>query len=219
MIGTPLSTLFNDNRIKAATSHCFLVGVRSLGDFMLFDLTAKNFSGYNIFGIAVFPDQGSPFIIALEENSCSFSYLLTIIKNVPDGNTALKDFEGEDRTELLLSSNSKAFPSEEDLQSRFAPIWVSQYSTPKRPELKWRLPSMGELILIGKYRSEINCLLSKLGKTPISTDCYYYSSLEKEYNTVWAVYFSENFWNAQGVYRLNDNIARPVISLSKIFRS
>ena len=81
----------------------------------------------------------------------------------------------------------------------------------------WNLPALGELMLMAKYKTEINELITSMfGNQNIFTNDWYWSSTEYDASSSWNVTFSNGIVNPayrQGAYRVRPLAAINTLSL------
>ena len=81
----------------------------------------------------------------------------------------------------------------------------------------WNLPALGELMLMAKYKTEINELITSMfGNQNIFTNDWYWSSTEYDAASSWHVYFtggSVSTSSRQYAYRVRPLAAINTLSL------
>ena len=81
----------------------------------------------------------------------------------------------------------------------------------------WNLPALGELMLMAKYKTEINELITSMfGNQNIFTNDWYWSSTEYDASSSWSVGFGNGYVNTnnrQGASRVRPLAAIITLSL------
>ena len=81
----------------------------------------------------------------------------------------------------------------------------------------WNLPALGELMLMAKYKTEINELITSMfGNQNIFTTDWYWSSTEYDASSSWFVYFTYGNVSTGGrrtAYRVRPLAAINTLSL------
>ena len=79
----------------------------------------------------------------------------------------------------------------------------------------WNLPALGELMLMAKYKTEINELItSMLGNQNIFTNDWYWSSTEYDASSSWNVLF--NYGYVLAYYRQGAGRVRPLAAINTL---
>ena len=79
----------------------------------------------------------------------------------------------------------------------------------------WNLPALGELMLMAKYKTEINELITSMfGSQNIFTNDWYWSSTEYDASSSWSVYFNGGSVNAH--YRQDAYRVRPLAAINTL---
>uniref|UniRef100_UPI00189C8800 Lcl domain-containing protein n=1 Tax=Bacteroides congonensis TaxID=1871006 RepID=UPI00189C8800 len=79
----------------------------------------------------------------------------------------------------------------------------------------WNLPALGELMLMAKYKKEINELVTSMfGSQNILTTDWYWSSTEYDASSSWYVHFHNG--GVYPGYRQNANRVRPLAAINAL---
>lgn len=143
------------------------------------------------------------------------------LKNYGSGNQGLYDtFEGKENTDIIIETlagvkdtqGTVGAPAAEAARAYKA---CTLESDGIEDTTVWNLPSQGELMLMAKYKAEINELITSMfGSQNIFTNEWYWSSTEYDASSSWTVSFSGGY-----VYTTNRQIAgrvRPLAAISSL---
>lgn len=125
---------------------------------------------------------------------------------------ALGDFDGKTKTATIVSTLTGAA---EGLAAKYCADFVPNVNPTSDTNWaaygcgsgKWYLPAAGELMLMWKYRSEINKVMSAIGGTQLGTG-YYWSSTESSQRTAWTLRFGNGHFSTTP--KTSEFTARPV---------
>ena len=119
------------------------------------------------------------------------------LKNYGNGNQGLYDtFDGKENTDVILETlagvkdtqGTVGAPAAEAARAYKA---CTLESDGIEDTTVWNLPALGELMLMAKYKTEINELITSMfGNQNIFTNDWYWSSTEWDASSSWYVYFS-----------------------------
>ena len=145
------------------------------------------------------------------------------LKNYGNGNQGLYDtFDGKENTDVILETlagvkdtqGTVGAPAAEAARAYKA---CTLESDGIEDTTVWNLPALGELMLMAKYKTEINELITSMfGNQNIFTNDWYWSSTEWDASSSWIVYFNNgyvNTTNRQGAYRVRPLAAINTLSL------
>lgn len=119
---------------------------------------------------------------------------------------AINDFDGEYNTNEIIKANG--------IESSYASKYCRDYNTDLLESGKWSLPSLGEMMLILKYKDSINYGLSLFDNATIITDDLYWTSTESEELKAWAVRGYDSYIENSGFDKNLGCKVIPVISIS-----
>lgn len=145
------------------------------------------------------------------------------LKNYGTGNQGLYDtFEGKSNTDTII----EALAGVKDTQGTVGAPAAEAARAYKACTLEadgiedttvWNLPSLGELMLMAKYKLEINELVTSMfGGQNIFTTDWYWSSTEWDASSSWIVNFNYGYVNTnsrQSAYRVRPLAAINTLSL------
>ena len=143
------------------------------------------------------------------------------LKNYGTGNQGLYDtFEGKSNTDTII----EALAGVKDTQGTVGAPAAEAARAYKACTLEsdgiedttvWNLPSLGELMLMAKYKLEINELVTSMfGSQNIFTTDWYWSSTEWDASSSWNVYFITGTVNAYN--RQNAGRVRPLAAINTL---
>jgi hypothetical protein len=116
---------------------------------------------------------------------------ISTLYNFNDSESALKDYEGKNNTNYIVTDPSFVYRSNGESDSLSTSNCAAKYSYEYRrnngSEAVWFLPSIGQLRELEKELPIVNTVLSKLGRTQLSG--WYWSSDEVSKQQAWAYYF------------------------------
>ena len=143
------------------------------------------------------------------------------LKNYGNGNQGLYDtFDGKENTDVIIETlagvkdtlGTVGAPAAEAARAYKA---CTLESDGIEDTTVWNLAALGELMLMAKYKTEINELISSMfGSQNIFTTDWHWSSTECDASSAWGVYFSSGSVNAnnrQSAYRV-----RPVSAITSL---
>lgn len=143
------------------------------------------------------------------------------LKNYGTGNQGLYDtFEGKSNTDTII----EALAGVKDTQGTVGAPAAEAARAYKACTLEsdgiedttvWNLPSLGELMLMAKYKLEINELVTSMfGSQNIFTTDWYWSSTEWDASSSWNVNFSTGSVGTN--YRQDANRVRPLAAINTL---
>ena len=143
------------------------------------------------------------------------------LKNYGNGNQGLHDtFDGKENTDIII----EALAGVKDSQGTVGAPAAEAARAYKACTLTndgiedttvWNLPALGELMLIAKYKKEINELVTSMfGSQNILTTDWHWSSTEYDASSAWNVNFSNGYVNTNN--RQNANRVRPVSAITSL---
>lgn len=143
------------------------------------------------------------------------------LKNYGNGNQGLYDtFEGKENTDVIIETLAGVKDTQGTIGAPAAEATRAYRACTLEADgiednTVWNLPSMGELMLIAKYKIEINELITSMyGSQNIFTNEWYWSSTEWDASSSWDVYFNYGYVSTsgrQGAYRV-----RPVSAITSL---
>ena len=135
------------------------------------------------------------------------------LKNYGSGNQGLYDtFDGKENTDVIIETLAGVKDTQGTVGAPAAEVARAYKACTLESDgiedtTVWNLPALGELMLMAKYKTEINELItSMLGNQNIFTNDWYWSSTEYDASSSWGV-------NFLGTVYTN---ARPTLSLLTI---
>ena len=145
------------------------------------------------------------------------------LKNYGNGNQGLHDtFDGKENTDIIV----EALAGVRDTQGTIGAPAAEAARAYKACTLEtdgiedttvWNLPALGELMLMAKYKLEINELVTTMfGGQNIFTNDWYWSSTEWDASSSWFVFFNIGIVNTgsrQYAYRVRPLAAINALSL------
>ena len=143
------------------------------------------------------------------------------LKNYGNGNQGLYDtFEGKENTDIIIETLAGV----KDTQGTVGAPAAETARTYKACTLEsdgikdttvWNLPSLGELMLVAKYKLEINELVTSMfGSQNIITNEWYWSSTEYDASNSWYVSMTSGYVTAGG--KNNAGRVRPVSAIDSL---
>ena len=143
------------------------------------------------------------------------------LKNYGGGNQGLHDtFDGKENTDIII----EALAGVKDSQGTVGAPAAEAARAYKACTLAndgiedttvWNLPALGELMLMAKYKKEINELVTSMfGSQNILTTDWYWSSTEWDASSAWSVYFYSG--SVSTSIRQNANRVRPVSAITSL---
>ena len=193
-------------------------------------LSANNRSKYLRIGVRIRADRRQ-FVIAKSDCTDDIggrtfkwgAYGIDIrgVKNYGNGNQGLYETaDGKPNTNAIIeatagikdSSGVIGAPAAEAAKN-YKACTLAQDGLEDKTE--WYLPSEGELIIIAKYKTEINDLLSSVSSNQnILTGDWYWSSTEFDASSAWLV--SMNYGNVYVHSKANAGRVRPVSAIDSL---
>lgn len=145
------------------------------------------------------------------------------LKNYGIGNQGLYDtFEGKENTDVIIEALSGVKDTLGTLGAPAAEAARGYKACTLETDgiedtIVWNLPSQGELMLVAKYKTEINELITSMfGNQNIITTDWYWSSTEYDASSSWTVNFTTGNVSTngrQGAYRVRPLAAITPLSL------
>ena len=130
------------------------------------------------------------------------------LKNYGSGNQGLYDtFDGKENTDVII----------ETLAAEVARAYkaCTLESDGIEDTTVWNLPALGELMLMAKYKTEINELITSMfGNQNIFTNDWYWSSTEYDASSSWSVTF--NIGNVTPYGRQYAGRVRPLAAINTL---
>lgn len=143
------------------------------------------------------------------------------LKNYGSANQGLYDtFDGKENTDVIIETLSGVKDTQGTVGAPAAEAArIYKASTLESDGIEdttvWNLPALGELMLMAKYKLQINELVTSMfGSQNILTTDWYWSSTEYDAFSSWGVYFSSggvNSYYRQIAYRV-----RPVSAITSL---
>lgn len=143
------------------------------------------------------------------------------LKNYGNGNQGLHDtFDGKENTDIIIETLAGV----KDTQGTIGAPAAEATRAYKGCTLEsdgiedttvWSLPALGELMLMAKYKLEINELITSMfGSQNIFTGDWYWSSTEYDASSSWIVNF--NYGNVYTSGRQYANRVRPLAAITSL---
>ena len=143
------------------------------------------------------------------------------LKNYGNGNQGLYDtFDGKENTDVIIETlagvkdtqGTVGAPAAEAARAYKA---CTLESDGIEDTTVWNLPALGELMLMAKYKTEINELITSMfGNQNIFTNDWYWSSTEYDASSSWSVSFSSG--NVSTYYRQSAYRVRPLAAINAL---
>ena len=143
------------------------------------------------------------------------------LKNYGNGNQGLYDtFDSKENTDIIIealagvrdSQGTVGAPAAEAARAYKACTLANDGI---EDNIVWNLAALGELILMAKYKTEINELISSMfGSQNILTTDWYWSNIEYDASSAWGVSFNGGGVNT--TYRLSAYRVRPVSAITSL---
>ena len=155
------------------------------------------------------------------------------LKNYGSGNQGLYDtFDGKENTDVIIETLAGVKDTQGTVGAPAAEVARAYKACTLESDgiedtTVWNLPALGELMLMAKYKTEINELITSMfGNQNIFTNDWYWSSTEYDASSSWYVNFSGgnvNAYSRQDAYRVRPlaatgNIIYDIL-LSSIFEA
>lgn len=193
-------------------------------------MSANNRSKYVRIGVRLRAER-KQFIIA--KNDCTaedgsrlfkwggYGTDLKGLKNYGNGNQGLYDtFDGKENTDIIIETLAGVKDTQGTIGAPAAEATRSYRACTLEADgiedtTVWSLPALGELMLMAKYKLEINELITSMfGGQNIFTNEWYWSSTEWDASSSWYVYFNGGIvftTGRQGAYRV-----RPLAAINSL---
>ncbi|WP_347057137.1 DUF1566 domain-containing protein [Bacteroides ovatus] len=143
------------------------------------------------------------------------------LKNYGNGNQGLYDtFDGKENTDVILETlagvkdtqGTVGAPAAEAARAYKA---CTLESDGIEDTTVWNLPALGELMLMAKYKTEINELITSMfGNQNIFTNDWYWSSTEWDASSSWYVSFSNGYVSTNN--RQSAGRVRPLAAINTL---
>ena len=143
------------------------------------------------------------------------------LKNYGNGNQGLYDtFDGKENTDVIIETLAGIKDTQGIVGAPAAEAArVYRGCTLANDGIEdttvWNLPALGELMLMAKYKKEINELVTSMfGSQNILTTDWYWSSTEWDASSAWGMYFT--YGNVFTNNRLSAYRVRPVSAITSL---
>lgn len=143
------------------------------------------------------------------------------LKNYGNGNQGLHDtFDGKENTDIIIETLAGVKDTQGTIGAPAAEAARSYKGCTLESDgiedtTVWNLPSQGELMLMAKYKREINELITSMfGSQNIFTNEWYWSSTEYDASSSWIVLFSSGSVSTRG--RQNAYRVRPLAAITSL---
>ena len=143
------------------------------------------------------------------------------LKNYGNGNQGLYDtFDGKENTDIIIEAlagvkDSQGIVGAPAAEAARAYKVCTLANDGIEDTTVWNLPALGELMLIAKYKKEINELATSMfGSQNIITTDWYWSSTEYDSASAWYVYMSNGY--VYTYYKNSAGRVRPVSAIDSL---
>ena len=130
-------------------------------------------------------------------NGAATAQTCAVLKNYGSGNQGLYDtFDGKENTDVIIETLAGVKDTQGTVGAPAAEVARAYKACTLESDgiedtTVWNLPALGELMLMVKYKTEINELITSMfGNQNIFTNDWYWSSTEYDASSSWNVGFS-----------------------------
>ena len=143
------------------------------------------------------------------------------LKNYGSGNQGLYDtFDGKENTDVIIETLAGVKDTQGTVGAPAAEVARAYKACTLENDgiedtTVWNLPALGELMLMAKYKTEINELVTSMfGNQNIFTSEWYWSSTEYDASSSWSVNFNTGYVNAYS--RQTAGRVRPLAAINSL---